>query len=175
MKSAPNRYKWADRPSLHRDRETRRGTRGLGSDFTPRRIGRVRRRVIRWRTGISQSGCLAAGRGRPALHFYTGKNRAGSAMSHPMDDTHLAVRMFSGRARTPGSPPTNCQFLGKKSLILADLVLQGGRQFVHVRGRKVHHGRVKDRDAVTSDRIPPHLDQQSLQRLGIVFLRCHAD
>ena len=48
---------------------------------------------------------------------------------------------------------------GKKNLILADLVLQRGRQLVDVFGRKAHQLRVKDGDAVGSDRVPPHLDQ----------------
>src|SRR3979490_455177 len=55
---------------------------------------------------------------------------------------------------------------GKKNLILADLFLRGGRQFVHVSGRKVHHVRLKDGDAVRSDGVPPYLDQQGLQCLG---------
>src|SRR6266478_1729182 len=113
MKSAPNGYSCATASSLHRDRESKRGTRGLSSDFTPKK------------------------------NFDRGT--------------------------------TGGRISGKKNLILADPVLQGGRQFIHIRSRKVHRFRLKDGEAVASDRVPPHLDQQGLQRLGIVFLRGHAD
>src|SRR6266853_5242758 len=125
MKSAPNRYNYATASSLHRDRESKRGTRGLSSDFTPKKN-------------------LARG----IWHLV---------------ETRLAAFPAGGRIS------------GKKNLILADPVLQGGRQFVHIRSRKVHRFGLKDGEAVASDRVPPHLDQQGLQRLGIVFLRGHAD
>src|ERR1700686_4998588 len=120
--------------SLHRDWEIRRGTRGLKSNFTPKKDS-----ARGYLASPGDAACRVSGsgrRGKPRL--YKRKNS------------------------------------GKESLIMADPALQGGRQFVHIRGRKVHRLRVKDGDAVASDCVPPHLDQQGLQRLGIVFLRCHA-
>src|ERR1700674_4808415 len=126
MKSAPNGYNCATASSLHRDRESKRGTRGLSSNFTPTK-------------NLARGACCLA----------------------------------AGDGASPAS--TGGGISGKKNLIVADPALQGGRQFVHVCGRKVHHVRFKDGDAVTSDRVPPHLDQQGLQRLGIVFLWLNAD
>src|ERR1700674_2775844 len=74
-------------------------------------------------------------------------------------ETRIAAsrhRLAAGDGASPAS--TRGRISSEKSLVLADPVLQGGGQFVHVCGGKIQHVRLKDRDAVRSDRVPPYLD-----------------
>jgi len=106
------------------------------------------------------------GHERAKLQFYTGKNLARGA-GFPAE-TRLAAASWRSPTRR-GKPrlytngirnsETFWRISGEKEFVLADSVLQSRRQLVHVPGGKVHHFRVKHRDAVAAYGIPPHLNQ----------------
>lgn len=58
---------------------------------------------------------------------------------------------------------------------MAHFVLQGGRELVDVGGRDVaSHAILQERRAVTADRIAADLEKQSVDGVGIKFLRSQA-
>jgi hypothetical protein len=113
--------------------------------------------------------------GRTKLQFYTEKNLAGGVREAQVVvqfqdcDCFLlgGKKVFNAKyakdsRRAQRKAPHKLhhyRISGEKESILADPVLQSRRQLVHVPGGKVHHFRVKHRDTVASDGIPPHLDQ----------------
>src|SRR5208283_369584 len=108
--------------------------------------------------------------------FYTEKNWPGDRPGQSGSGKRHGLPRLPCAELDGASPvSTNRGTSGKKGPILANPVLQGGGQLVHIYGRNVHYVRVEQGDAVASDRVATYLDQQSLQCLRVVFLRCHAD
>jgi hypothetical protein len=57
-----------------------------------------------------------------------------------------------------------------------NFVLQGGGKLIDISGRDVHgHAVLEKWGAVAADRVPPDLQQQSVNRVGIKFQRRETD
>src|SRR6266850_1001757 len=82
------------------------------------------------------------------------------------------IGVFRNGAQMRGWKPGT---LRQVDLILADLVLQRGGQLIDVAGGEAHYSGLEYRDSVASDGVAPHLDEQGLHGIRIVFLGSHPD